>query len=165
MSTVVKTAAFAGFFRLIFTTFQYASTVWINTIWVLAALTIIIGNVTAVYQKDFKRMLAYSSIAHAGYMLLALLSLNGFGKSSILYYAIAYSISSITAFGVLLAVSNVTKTDSIDSFNGLARKIRCWHSSPSLRCFHWPAFRRWPDSLPSTTSLRQRCIKATSGWW
>ncbi len=122
MSTVVKTAAFAGFFRLFSTCFNISIATWANTIWVLAALTIIIGNVTAVYQTSFKRMLAYSSIAHAGYMLLAILAMNQYAQSAILFYATAYSVSSISAFAVLLLVSHVTQSDSIDSFNGLARK-------------------------------------------
>ncbi len=122
MSTVVKTAAFAGFFRLFFTCFSSSSSIWTNTIWALAALTIVIGNVTAVYQTNFKRMLAYSSIAHAGYMLLAILALNNYAQSSILFYATAYSISSIAAFAVLLVVSHTTKNDSIQSFDGLAKK-------------------------------------------
>ena len=122
MSTVVKTAAFAGFFRLFFTCFNTSGAMWTNTIWVLAALTIIIGNITAVYQVNFKRMLAYSSIAHAGYMLLAILALNKYAQSSILFYAAAYSISSLSAFAVLLAVSRITGNDTITSFNGLAKK-------------------------------------------
>ncbi len=122
MSTVVKTAAFAGFFRLFITCFNIPGAAWTNTIWMLSALTIIIGNITAVYQKDFKRMLAYSSIAHAGYMLMAILALNAYAQQSILFYAVAYSISSISAFAVLLAVSHVTKSDAIDSFTGLAKK-------------------------------------------
>jgi NADH-quinone oxidoreductase subunit N len=122
MSTVVKTAAFAGFFRLFFTCFNVSSDTWNQTIWILSALTIIIGNVTAVYQDNFKRMLAYSSIAHAGYMLMAILALNHLAQQSILFYAVAYSVSSLTAFGILLAVSNVTGNDSVQSFNGLARK-------------------------------------------
>jgi NADH-quinone oxidoreductase subunit N len=122
MSTVVKTAAFAGFFRLFFTCFSTPAGLWSNTIWAFAALTIIIGNITAVYQSNFKRMLAYSSIAHAGYMLLAILALKGFAQSSILFYAAAYSLSSISSFAILLAVSHVTGNDSIESFNGLAKK-------------------------------------------
>lgn len=122
MSTVVKTAAFAGFFRLFFFSFSLTSAVWVNMIWVLSALTIVVGNITAVYQVNFKRMLAYSSIAHAGYMLMAILARNVYAEQSILFYAVAYSVSSITAFGVLLAVSRVSGNDNIDSFNGLARK-------------------------------------------
>jgi NADH-quinone oxidoreductase subunit N len=122
MSTVVKTAAFAGFFRLFATCFSVSAATWVNTIMVVSALTIIVGNVTAVYQTSFKRMLAYSSIAHAGYMLIAIISLNGYAQQSILFYAVAYSVSSIAAFGILLAVSHVTKNDDVASFNGLAKK-------------------------------------------
>src|SRR5262249_40178402 len=78
--------------------------------------------ITAVYQTNFKRMLAYSSIAHAGYMLLAILSMNTYSQSSILFYAAAYSISSIAAFAILLLVSHVSHNDSIHSFDGLANK-------------------------------------------
>jgi NADH-quinone oxidoreductase subunit N len=122
MSTVVKTAAFAGFFRLFFLTFGNSGAAWNTTLWVISAATILIGNITAVYQNNFKRMLAYSSIAHAGYMLMAILALNNYAQQSILYYAVAYSISSISAFGILLAVSHVTGNDSIESFNGLAKR-------------------------------------------
>ena len=122
MSTVVKTAAFAGFFRLFYLCFSMPAASWLPTVWALSALTIIIGNVTAVYQTNFKRMLAYSSIAHAGYMLMAILALNTLARQSILFYATAYSVSSLAAFGVLLVVSRVTKNDSIESFNGLAKK-------------------------------------------
>ncbi|MCX6274557.1 MAG: NADH-quinone oxidoreductase subunit N [Bacteroidetes bacterium] len=122
MSTVVKTAAFAGFFRLFATCFSASASIWVNTIMVVSALTIIVGNITAVYQTSFKRMLAYSSIAHAGYMLMAIISLNGYAQQSILFYAVAYSVSSIAAFGILLAVSHITKNDDVASFNGLAKK-------------------------------------------
>jgi NADH-quinone oxidoreductase subunit N len=125
MSTVVKVAAFAGFFRLFSTCFNTTSSIWQTTIWSLAALTIIIGNITAVFQTNFKRLLAYSSIVHAGYMLLAILAIPGeqtFAQGSIYYYAVAYAVSSITAFAVLLLISHVSKSDSIESFNGLAKR-------------------------------------------
>jgi NADH-quinone oxidoreductase subunit N len=122
MSTVVKIGAFAAFFRLFFTCFNVSNALWTNTIWVLAALTIIIGNVTAVFQTSFKRLLAYSSIAHAGYMLLAILALNSYAEGSILFYSTAYAISSITAFAILIIVSHATKSDSIESFNGLGKR-------------------------------------------
>lgn len=122
MSTVVKTAAFAAFLRLFVTCFVSATAMWSTTLWILSAMTIIIGNVTAVYQIDFKRMLAYSSISHAGYMLLAILAMNHMAASSLLYYTAAYSVSSITSFAILLLVSHSTGNDSIASFNGLAKK-------------------------------------------
>jgi NADH-quinone oxidoreductase subunit N len=122
MSTVVKTSAFAAFLRLFGSAFHDASTVWFNTIWVLCAITILAGNITAVFQSNVKRMLAYSSVSHAGYMLLAILAMNKASGGSLLFYTLAYSISSLTAFAILLAVSKTTGNESISSFNGLGKK-------------------------------------------
>jgi NADH-quinone oxidoreductase subunit N len=121
MATIVKTAAFAAFLRLFINCFAHADEVWVNIVWVLAALTLLVGNITAVVQTSVKRMLAYSSVAHAGYMLLALLALNGYSSSSILYYSIAYSIGSIATFGILGLVRNSRGTDTVDAFNGLGK--------------------------------------------
>jgi NADH-quinone oxidoreductase subunit N len=122
MSTVVKTAAFAAFFRLFFHSFSGSILMWSTTLSVLSALTILIGNLTAVYQKNFKRMLAYSSIAHAGYMLLAILAMNTSAAGSLFFYTTAYSISSISSFAILLIVSKSSGNDSMESFAGLAKR-------------------------------------------
>lgn len=122
MSTVVKTAAFAAFFRLFLHTFSGTPSIWAPTLMIISGLTILVGNITAVYQTNFKRMLAYSSISHAGYMVLALLAMNQSAPSSLLFYTAAYSISSITAFVILLLISHKTGNDDIKSFNGLAKK-------------------------------------------
>jgi len=122
MSTVVKTAAFAAFLRLFMRAFGDMQSAWSSTLWVISALTILIGNITAVWQNNVKRMLAYSSIAHAGYMLLAILAMNNSSASSLLYYTIAYSVSSITSFAILLIVSRSTGNESIESFYGMARR-------------------------------------------
>jgi NADH-quinone oxidoreductase subunit N len=121
MATIVKTAAFAAFLRLFASTFAGAGSVWIDVLWVIAALTLLVGNITAVIQTSTKRMLAYSSIAHAGYMLLALIALNQFTQSSVLFYSLAYSIGSIASFGVLNIVAKARGNDSTESFNGLAK--------------------------------------------
>ena len=122
MSTAVKTAAFAAFLRLFITSFKDVEPVWSSTLLIISAATILIGNITAVYQTNFKRMLAYSSISHAGYMLLAILSMNNMSSASLLFYTLAYSFSSITSFAVLLLVNKSTGNESIESFNGLARR-------------------------------------------
>lgn len=123
MSTVVKTAAFAAFFRLFINAFQGLSDFWAPTVWIMCAATILAGNILAVYQQDFKRMLAYSSIAHAGYMLLAILALKSVSApSSLLYYTVAYSISSLAAFGVLIIIGKKSGLTSIEAFNGLSGK-------------------------------------------
>lgn len=121
MATVVKTAAFAAFLRLFSSCFANVSGVWIHVLWGMAALTLLTGNITAVMQTSTKRMLAFSSIAHAGYMLLALIALNQYSQSSILFYTLAYSIGSIASFGVLSIVAGARGSDSVDAFNGLAK--------------------------------------------
>jgi NADH-quinone oxidoreductase subunit N len=122
MSTVVKTAAIAAFFRLFTVAFPFSQEAWTTSLWIIAAASILIGNITAVYQTNFKRMLAYSGISHAGYMLLALLAMNQYSAGSLLFYSAAYSVSAITSFLVLLIVSKTTGNDQIESFNGLAKK-------------------------------------------
>jgi len=122
MSTVVKTAGFAAFLRLIMFSFAPVQDFWIPIIITLAVLSLLIGNVTAVYQQHFKRMLAYSSISHVGYMLFSLLALNGSSDNAVFVYAAAYSVASIIAFGVLILMQRQVGNDSFDSFNGLAKK-------------------------------------------
>lgn len=122
MSTVVKTVAFAAFLKLFMTSFSGLESVWSSTLWIVSAATILIGNITAVYQTNFKRMLAYSSISHAGYMILAVLAMNNMSSSSLLFYTIAYSVSSITSFAVLLIINKSVGSESIESFYGLGRR-------------------------------------------
>jgi NADH-quinone oxidoreductase subunit N len=121
MATIVKTAAFAAFLRLFSTTFMSVGHTWMQVVWVMAALTLLVGNITAVVQMSTKRMLAYSSVAHAGYMLLGLVAGNSFSNSAILMYAAAYSIASIATFCIIGIISDSKGTDSIDAFNGLGK--------------------------------------------
>jgi NADH-quinone oxidoreductase subunit N len=121
MATIVKTAAFAAFYRLFAACFIFDTALWANIVWVMAALTMLLGNITAIYQNSVKRMLAYSSISHAGYMLLAILALSTTSSGAILFYTVAYSFASIAAFTVLIHIANSRGTDLIDGFNGLAK--------------------------------------------
>lgn len=123
MATIVKTAAIAGFFRLFSHSFQGAEGRYADALWAIAALTMIVGNVTAAVQNKVKRMLAFSSIGHAGFMLIALLVMSDLSAKAILYYTAAYSASSIAAFLVLYLVSSSNSGDAtIDSFNGLVKR-------------------------------------------
>jgi len=122
MSTVVKTAGFAAFLRLFAGTFAPLHDFWMVPMIVIACLTLFIGNVTALFQKNFKRMLAYSSISHAGYLLFSLITLSSSSANNVLVYAAAYTFASIVAFGVLILVKQKTGNDSIDSFNGLGKR-------------------------------------------
>jgi NADH-quinone oxidoreductase subunit N len=122
MSTVVKTAGFAAFLRLFAACFAPLSDFWVPVLLVITIVTLFIGNVTALYQHSFKRMLAFSSISHAGYLLFAIVALGAGSGSAVLVYATAYSIASIIAFGALILVQQQSGSDNFESFNGLSKK-------------------------------------------
>ncbi|QNN42234.1 NADH-quinone oxidoreductase subunit N [Pedobacter roseus] len=122
MSTVVKTAGFAAFLRLFAGSFAPLHDFWVAPLMVIVCLTLFIGNVTALFQKNFKRMLAYSSISHAGYLLFSLIVLTKNSGNNVLVYAAAYTFASIIAFAVLILVKQKTGSDSFESFNGLGKK-------------------------------------------
>jgi len=122
MSTVVKTAAFAAFIRLFAGTFSPLHDFWMPPLMVIVCLTLFIGNVTALFQKSFKRMLGYSSISHAGYLLFSLITLTSSSSNNVLVYAAAYTFATIVAFAVLIMVKQKTGGDSFDSFNGLGKR-------------------------------------------
>ncbi|WP_231490639.1 NADH-quinone oxidoreductase subunit N [Pedobacter sp. Leaf170] len=122
MSTVVKTAGFAAFLRLFADAFAPLHDFWVAPLIVIVCITLFIGNVTALFQKHFKRMLAYSSISHAGYLLFSLVVIGANSQNSVLVYAAAYTFASIIAFAVLILVKQKTGSDSFESFNGLGKK-------------------------------------------
>jgi NADH-quinone oxidoreductase subunit N len=95
MSTVVKTAGFAAFLRLFMASFAPLSDFWVPVLVVISIVTLFIGNVTALYQQSFKRMLAFSSISHAGYLLFAIIALGAASANAVFMYTAAYSIASI----------------------------------------------------------------------
>lgn len=124
MSTIVKTAAFAAFMHLFLVVFGKVSDSWTMVLAVIIALSLIISNITAASQTSVKRMLAYSSISHAAFMLMAIIANNrGFASiNAILYYSLAYSIGSIAAFTVVYNVSKETDNSNIEAFNGLGKR-------------------------------------------
>jgi NADH-quinone oxidoreductase subunit N len=120
MAVGVKAAAFAAFARVMFEVFPAFTVQWNMVLWVLAVGTMTVGNVVAIAQTNIKRMLAYSSIAHAGYLMVALVAANQLGAASLLYYLLAYTLMNIGAFGVVLLVGR--KKDSylnIYDYSGL----------------------------------------------
>jgi NADH-quinone oxidoreductase subunit N len=118
MATIVKAAVFIGFIRLFDQTFDGLTKTWQLWVAVMAAATLFVGNITAVFQQSVKRMLAYSSIAQAGFMLLALFAMNTAAKEGILLYAAAYSLATIGIFAVLGRMNDYT----FEGFNGLAKQ-------------------------------------------
>jgi NADH-quinone oxidoreductase subunit N len=95
---------------------------WVPTIAVVAVFSMILGNLTAIAQSSVKRLLAYSAIAHAGYMLLGVLANTETSQESLLFYVITYAVTTLGAFGVVQVVEDATGSDSIASFAGLSRR-------------------------------------------
>ena len=118
MATVGKAAAFFAFLRLFQISFNSLSSHWTLVLACITAATLFVGNITAVFQQSVKRMLAYSSIAQAGFMLFAVLALNAMAWKGIIIYAAAYSVATIGIFAVLVKLKDYT----YDGFNGLAKK-------------------------------------------
>jgi NADH-quinone oxidoreductase subunit N len=127
MSTGVKAAAFAAFARVFLSAFEPLRGTWTDVIWILAAATMIGGTVAGVTQSSVKRMLAYSSIGHGGYLLVALVSGNDLGKGAILFYLLTYAITNIGAFGVIALLDNADRpNDQVKDYAGL------WSDRPAL---------------------------------
>jgi NADH-quinone oxidoreductase subunit N len=127
MSTAVKAAAFAAFARVFLSSFEPFSTQWAPVVWILSAATMILGTVVGVAQTNLKRMLAYSSIAHGGYLLVGLVAANQVGKAAILFYLLAYAITNLAAFGVIALLGTRDQpNDELRDYAGL------WQTQPAL---------------------------------
>ncbi len=124
MSTIVKTAAFAAFMHLFLVVFGKVSDTWGVVMAAIIGLSLILSNITAASQSNVKRMLAYSSISHAAFMLMAILANNRpWGSiNAVLYYSLAYSIGSIAAFTVVYNVAKAKNSTDLRAFNGLAKR-------------------------------------------
>jgi NADH-quinone oxidoreductase subunit N len=120
MSVGPKAAGFAMLIRVFLVAFPAAYGKWMGLIWVSAVVTMILGNVVALVQSNIKRMLAYSSIAHAGYILVAVAIANQEGVAAVLFYTLCYAMMNIGAFTIVALVSRKgdRKTD-IDDFSGM----------------------------------------------
>ena len=127
MSTGVKAAAVAAFVRVFLKGLDPMIADWAPILWWIAALTMIVGTVVGVAQTSLKRMLAYSSIAHGGYLLAGLVAGNEVGKAAILFYLAAYALTNLGAFGVIALIgSRERANDDLRDYAGL------WHSHPAL---------------------------------
>ena len=118
MATVVKAAGFVGFLRLFNDAFGGIQPEWKVVVAIITGITLFIGNITAVFQQSVKRMLAYSSISQAGFMMLAVYALTADAAEGLLLYAAAYSLATIGIFAVLIKMPDYT----FDGFNGFARQ-------------------------------------------
>jgi len=127
MSTGVKAAAFAAFARVFLTAFESLQPDWAIVLWVIAVATMVLGTVVGVAQTSVKRMLAYSSIAHGGYLLVALIAANQVAKSAILFYLLTYAVTNLGAFGIIGLLETADRPrDQVSDYAGL------WTERPGL---------------------------------
>jgi NADH-quinone oxidoreductase subunit N len=123
MSAATKVAAFMALIRVLDVAFQPLAWDWTPVIWVLAAASVIVGSVLAIAQSDIKRMLAYSSIAHAGFILTGLTSANQTGIRAAMFYLVSYALMTLGSFGVVMLVSaRGEEQTSLTSYAGLAKR-------------------------------------------
>lgn len=120
LSTASKAAGFSVLARVLIEVFPLAD--WQMVLAVLSAVTMTLGNLVALWQTNIKRMLAYSSIAHAGYILMAVAAGTEFGVNSMLYYIITYLLTNLAAFGFVIVYYQQTGSDEIKDYAGLSRR-------------------------------------------
>ena len=126
MAAAVKAAAFAALLRILFQALGPVEVLWTEAVWWLAAVTMVVGNIIALAQRQLKRMLAYSSIGHAGYLLVAVASGTELGVAATLYYLFVYTLMTLGGFAILAAAGRGGEREFlIDDLNGLAGR-RPW---------------------------------------
>jgi NADH-quinone oxidoreductase subunit N len=124
LSTASKAAGFAVVLRFFFVAFpapEYAYS-WTMILAVVSAITMTVGNLLAMSQTNIKRLLAYSSIAHAGYALIGVVAFSELGATSVIFYLAAYMVTNLLAFGVIMAFSRVAGADDIKDYSGMSRR-------------------------------------------
>lgn len=122
LSTASKAAGFAVLLRVLMSAFPAISDNWSLIMAVVATLTMTIGNILALAQKNIKRLLAYSSIAHAGYVLVGVATVSELGISSVVFYMIVYMVTNLAAFGIIAAFGRISGSDEIEAYAGLSRR-------------------------------------------
>ncbi len=123
MSAATKVAAFFALMRVLDVALQPLTTTWTPVVYALSVVSVVLGAVLAAAQRDVKRMLAYSSVAHAGFILAGLTSPNMIGIRAAMFYLIAYTVMTVGAFGVTMVVAVRTdEPSSYDSYDGLAAR-------------------------------------------
>jgi NADH-quinone oxidoreductase subunit N len=119
LSVISKGAAVFIFTIILFTVFKVLLPMWQDLIWVIAVMTMTIGNLFALRQKNMKRFLAFSSIAQAGFIVLGILSGTAMGMATVVYYILVYIFSNLAAFGVVSVISATTGRETMDEYNGM----------------------------------------------
>lgn len=122
LSTASKAAGFAVLVRLFVVAFPEIAYDWASILAVLAAITMTLGNLVALKQTNIKRLLAYSSIAHAGYAMIGVVAVTELGVTSVVFYLLAYILTNLAAFGIVMAFERITGSDEIKDYAGMSRR-------------------------------------------
>ena len=122
LSTASKAAGFALLMRLFIMAFPQVAVHWQMLLAIMAALSMTLGNLVALAQTNIKRLLAYSSIAHAGYALVGLVANTKFGVEAVVYYLIAYIATNLAAFGIISVFGKTAGSDDVRAYDGMSRR-------------------------------------------
>ncbi|MBM3144038.1 MAG: NADH-quinone oxidoreductase subunit N [Chloroflexi bacterium] len=122
LSTASKAAGFAVLMRVLVSAFPALSGQWSLLIAIIATVTMTLGNAIALAQKNIKRLLAYSSIAHAGYILVGVVAFSELGVAGVVFYLIAYLVTNLAAFGIVVAAWRTLGSDDLEAYDGLSRR-------------------------------------------
>ena len=122
LATGSKMAGVVVLIRLLYTVFWPAQALWASLLSVLSAATLLYGNLAAIPQTNIKRLLGYSSIGHAGYLLMGLSTASSAGIEAVGFYLVAYLVSNLTVFFVVVVASTLLGSDSLDAYNGLSKR-------------------------------------------
>ena len=122
LSTASKAAGFAVLIRLFFVSFPAYATSWTVALAILSAVTMTVGNLLTLPQTNIKRLLAYSSVAHAGYAMIGVVAFNQLGAASVVFYLAAYIATNLLAFGIVMAYSRITGLEDIRDYAGMSRR-------------------------------------------
>ncbi len=122
LSTASKAAGFAVLVRVLIGAFPTLSGQWSLLIAIIATVTMTLGNAIALAQKNIKRLLAYSSIAHAGYIMVGVVTFTELGVTSVVFYLIAYLLTNLAAFGIVVSAWRTLGSDELEAYDGLSRR-------------------------------------------
>jgi NADH-quinone oxidoreductase subunit N len=122
LSTASKAAGFVVLVRLFFVAFPAFSASWTMALAVLAAITMTVGNLLALPQTNIKRLLAYSSVAHAGYAMVGVVAFTQLGAASVVFYLAAYIATNLLAFGIVMAFARATGSEDLKDYSGMSRR-------------------------------------------
>ncbi|HXQ34242.1 MAG TPA: NADH-quinone oxidoreductase subunit N, partial [Anaerolineales bacterium] len=122
LSTASKAAGFAVLVRLFFVSFSNFAESWTTVLAILAAVTMTVGNLLTLPQSNIKRLLAYSSVAHAGYAMIGVVAFSQLGAASVVFYLAAYIATNLLAFGIVMVYSRITGFEDIRDYAGMSRR-------------------------------------------